>query len=121
MAQRCATSSSSVDLPTPGSPASSVTEPGTTPPPSTRSNSLIPVWKCLVVPGSMELIGTAGDAGATARCVAGVSELSTATSLTVPQVPQSGQRPTHFAVVCWHSEQRNCERTFEPVLAMPRT
>ena len=42
-AQRCATSSSSVDLPTPGSPASSVTEPGTSPPPSTRSSSSTPV------------------------------------------------------------------------------
>ena len=58
-AQRCATSSSSVDLPTPGSPASSVTEPGTRPPPSTRSSSLTPVWKCRVRPGSIELIGTA--------------------------------------------------------------
>ena len=42
-AQRCATSSSRVDLPTPGSPARSVTEPGTMPPPSTRSSSLTPV------------------------------------------------------------------------------
>ena len=68
-AQRWATSSSSVDLPTPGSPASSVTEPGTRPPPSTRSSSLTPVWKCRVAPGSMELIGTAGEVGATARRV----------------------------------------------------
>ncbi len=66
-AQRWATSSSSVDLPTPGSPASRVTEPGTRPPPSTRSSSLMPVWKWRVAPGSMELIGTAGEVGATAR------------------------------------------------------
>ena len=38
-----ATSSSSVDLPTPGSPASSTTAPGTRPPPSTRSSSPTPV------------------------------------------------------------------------------
>ena len=38
-----ATSSSRVDLPTPGSPASRMTTPGTKPPPSTRSNSVIPV------------------------------------------------------------------------------
>ena len=37
---------------------------------------------------------------------------STATSSTVPQVPQSGQRPTHLAVTWWHSEQRYCERAF---------
>ena len=66
-AQRCTTSSSSVDFPTPGSPASSVTEPGTSPPPSTRSSSLTPVWKCRVESGSIELMGTAGDAGTTAR------------------------------------------------------
>ena len=41
-AKRCPTSSSSVDLPTPGSPATSTTCPGTSPPPSTRSNSPTP-------------------------------------------------------------------------------
>ena len=35
--------SSSVDLPMPGSPPSSTSDPGTTPPPSTRSNSPMPV------------------------------------------------------------------------------
>src|SRR5699024_8901287 len=38
-----ATSSRSVDLPTPGSPARRTTAPGTIPPPSTRSNSPTPV------------------------------------------------------------------------------
>jgi hypothetical protein len=37
------TCSSKVDLPTPGSPPSNVTEPGTKPPPSTRSSSASPV------------------------------------------------------------------------------
>ena len=43
----CAAStwSSSVDLPMPGSPPSSVTEPGTSPPPSTRSSSATPVGR----------------------------------------------------------------------------
>ena len=36
--------------------------------------------------------------------------LSVATSSTVPQVPHSGQRPTHFAVTWSHSEQRYCDR-----------
>ena len=59
----------------------------------------------------MELIGTAGVVGATARLIADpLTAASTATSSTVPQVPQSGQRPTHFAVTWWHSEQRYCER-----------
>ena len=58
-------------------------------------------------------IGTAGEVGATARRVAPpLTAVSTATSSTVPQVPQSGQRPTHLAVAWWHSEQRYCERAF---------
>ena len=43
MAALAVTWSRSVDLPTPGSPAIRMAEPGTTPPPHTRSNSSIPV------------------------------------------------------------------------------
>jgi hypothetical protein len=65
----------------------------------------------------MELIGTAGDVGTTERRVEDpLTAVSVATSFTVPQVPQSGQRPTHFGVMCWHSEQRYSERAFEPAL-----
>ena len=43
-ARSCAAAcSSSVDLPMPGSPPSSTSEPGTMPPPSTRSNSPMPL------------------------------------------------------------------------------
>ena len=42
-ASRAAAASSSVDLPTPGSPATRTTAPGTRPPPSTRSSSPDPV------------------------------------------------------------------------------
>jgi len=59
----------------------------------------MPVWKWRVAPGSIELMGTAGEDGATARLpAAALRVLSTATSLTVPHVPQSGQRPTHLEV-----------------------
>src|ERR1700742_3196822 len=105
-----ATLSSSVDLPTPGSPASSITEPGTTPPPSTRSSSSTPVGKCRAVRGSMELIGTAAHDGATRWRLLFPTAESTATSPTEPQVPHSRQRPTHLAVTWRHSEQRYCER-----------
>lgn len=47
LADLAATSSSSVDLPTPGSPASSTTAPGTSPPPSTRSSSGTPVERAV--------------------------------------------------------------------------
>src|SRR5579875_1163295 len=105
-----ATCSSNVDLPTPGSPASNVTEPGTTPPPSTRSSSSTPVGQCRALRGSIELIGTAAEAGATERRALPLTADSIATSSTVPQVPHSAQRPTHLAVTWWHSEQRYCER-----------
>ena len=44
-AQALAADSSRVDLPTPGSPASSTTAPGTSPPPSTRSSSATPLGR----------------------------------------------------------------------------
>src|ERR1700757_3000941 len=112
-AQRWATLSNNVDLPTPGSPASSVTEPGTTPPPSTRSSSPTPVERCRVRSGSIELIGTArpdDPEPRPERRPPPPTALRTATSSTVPHVPHPRQRPTHLAVRCRHSEQRYCER-----------
>lgn len=49
----------------------------------------------------MDVIGTAGDEGSigTGRREPPVPPTA-ATSLTVPQLPQSGQRPTHFAATC---------------------
>src|SRR5690625_7607390 len=94
-AHRCATSSSSVDLPTPGSPASSVTEPGTTPPPSTRSSSVTPVGCGRADPGAIELIGTAGRAGTAGRSPFD-GAAAAATGAMPPQLPPSGPRPTHF-------------------------
>ena len=89
-AKRWATSSSSVDLPTPGSPASRTTEPGTSPPPSTRSSSATPVGRARAIVGIefADRTGGPGDrAGATARRGAAP------TSATVPQAWHSGQRP----------------------------
>ena len=63
-----ALSSSSVDLPTPGSPASRATVPGTRPPPSTRSSSPTPVGRARAVSTSIWPIGRATLApGAVAR------------------------------------------------------
>ena len=45
LAALAATVSSRVDLPTPGSPASKITAPGTIPPPSTRSSSPTPLGR----------------------------------------------------------------------------
>ena len=52
-------------------------------------------------------MGTAGEVGTTDRApVVPPTMLIVGTSLTVPHVPQSAQRPTHLAGTCWHSEQR---------------
>gem|GEM_PF-6463452 len=60
----------------------------------------------------MELIGTAGRAG-----VAGGSPFDGATDSATgsipPQLPHSGQRPSHFAQVFPHSEQRYSDRALE--------
>jgi hypothetical protein len=58
----------------------------------------MPVWKWRVLPGSIELIGTAGEVGTTARRVPVPPTAVSATSSTVPHVPHSEQRPTHLGV-----------------------
>ena len=61
-ASAAAMASSRVDLPTPGSPPSRVTDPGTRPPPSTRSSSARPVGTGRAPPPSTAVMG-AGRAG----------------------------------------------------------
>src|SRR5690348_6917330 len=94
---------SSVDLPTPGSPASRTTEPATRPPPSTRSSSGTPVGRCPALSQDTSAIGRAaaetGPAATEAPALA-------PTSATVPQAWHSGHLPTHLAVVIPHSSQR---------------
>ena len=66
VAALAATSSSSVDFPTPGSPASSTTAPGTSPPPSTRSSSDTPVGRARAVSSATSAMRRAGVVGAPA-------------------------------------------------------
>src|SRR6476660_8903926 len=100
-ANLAATSSSRVDLPTPGSPASRITAPGTTPPPSTRSSSPIPVGRDSASLAETLAIGIAGD-------VTGPSVIRAAfgapISATVPQAWHSPHRPIQRAEVQPHSE-----------------
>ena len=99
-----ATSSSSVDFPTPGSPASSTTAPGTRPPPSTRSSSATPVGRARAVSSSTSAIRRAGDDGAPAATRLGPAAAATCSN--VPHAWHDGQRPTHWAACCPHSAQR---------------
>src|SRR5262245_5468930 len=88
----------------PGSPPSNTSDPGTSPPPSTRSNSLTPddtrsdttvstsAYKCAPLPPSAD---TAAPFDATGIAVSSTNEF---------HAPQSGQRPSHFGDCephCW--------------------
>ena len=98
----------------PGSPAMSTTEPGTMPPPSTRSNSPKPVGTRVTDAVSTSVIGWAAlnatavgvvrdvRPGAAVRDVDAAGRVSWNSSI-VPHWPHSGQRPNHFAPVHPHS------------------
>ena len=98
-----ATSSSRVDLPTPGSPATRTTAPGTSPPPRTRSSSSTRVGTARAVSTSTWSIGRAGVVTAAARVVRTVGA---PTSSTLPHAWHSPQRPTHLPVTQPHSTHR---------------
>ena len=78
-----------MDLPIPGSPARSVTDPCTNPPPSTRSmpGSPVGIRGCWAWDWPSGTTFT-GDVEAEARAAA--------ISAMVPQAPHPGQRPTHL-------------------------
>ncbi len=98
-----AVSRSRVDLPTPGSPASSRTAPGTKPPPRTRSSSGMPVGTARAEAMSTSPIRMAG---VRLTDVAVVRARAAPTSSTVPQAWHSPQRPTHLGEVHPQSVQR---------------
>ena len=93
----------SVDLPMPGGPNSSVTEPATTPPPMTRSSSLTPVGN-----GWMASVETSASANAGGPSAGPFREGSrrTGAGLSVFHSPQAGQRPAQRNEVAVHAAQR---------------
>ena len=97
-----------VDLPMPGSPPSRVTEPGTRPPPSTRSSSAMPVGRGENSVGSTSLMGTGATAGAR---IGGATGGPSASSTSVPQASQPGHWPTHLGAPAPHSVQRKTVRS----------
>ena len=101
------TCSSRVDLPTPGSPASRITAPGTTPPPRTRSSSAMPVG---LAAERVRSIWSMGWAEADTGPACGV-RLLVPTSETLPQAWHSPQRPTHLGARHPHSEHRKAVLT----------
>ncbi len=82
-----------MDFPIPGSPPRSTTEPGTRPPPSTRSKPGRPVARRGRCSRPISPIDTAcGDAAPGAARTAAARTSSTNEF----HSPQSGQRPSHF-------------------------
>ena len=96
---------SRVDLPMPGGPNSSVTEPATTPPPMTRSTSLTPVGS-----GRVPSVDTSTSASAGGPSALADFELPARRAGAGPSVfhsPQAGQRPDHCSEVASQDAQRN--------------
>src|SRR5215207_782064 len=92
----------SVDLPIPGEPPRSTSEPGTSPPPSTRSSSAMPVVRRATATAltSARRTGRAALPGVAARRAgAGCSSTS------VFHSPQPRQRPCHFRASWPQAEQ----------------
>ena len=88
-------------LPIPGSPPISTSEPGTMPPPSTRSNSSMPDGTRDSSPESMAskgfgLDGAGGSVVGSGRPLPGGGATSCRSSTKLFHSPQSGQRPSHF-------------------------
>src|SRR5690348_3628152 len=107
---RAAYCSSRVDLPIPGSPPTNTTDPGTIPPPSTKSNSRRPVCqRCTAVVDKLER--RTGRTSSGPRChprsPAAVRPRTSSTSEF--HAPQASQRPPHFGCSAPHSLQRNTE------------
>ena len=98
----------SVDLPMPGAPPTSTSEPCTAPPPSTRSSSPMPVGKRISCAVSSSAIGCALARSARLRPpVFAFAPSPTACSTSVFHAPQLGQRPAHLGVSLPHSVQKN--------------
>ena len=96
-----------LDLPTPGSPPSSTSEPGTRPPPSTRSSSAMPVPMRAAALVSTDASGTTTPAAAPLRrAPLRASSDAGACSTSVAKAPQSGQRPSQRACSPPHSPHR---------------
>ena len=96
----------SVDLPMPGEPPSSTSEPGTRPPPRTRSSSPIDVLSRGARSARTSRNGTGRGAGALLRAA---RPAETRSSVSVFHSPQDGHCPCHLGVWAPHTEHENTE------------
>src|SRR5881296_671081 len=108
---RAAHCSRSVDFPMPGSPPTSTTDPGTMPPPKTKSNSRRPVCHRRTPapsPRADRRTGGRADGELAGRC-ARPPVRPTGSSTSVFHAPHASQRPPHFGCSAPQSVQRNTE------------
>ena len=109
VSRRAATCSNSVLFPMPGSPPTRTMLPGTSPPPSTKSNSLScvihrGVSAAVTCPSVTVLAAMPGRLRAAVRLLVGV--LDTDSSPSVFHASQLSQRPAHLGNSAPHSVQR---------------
>ena len=101
--------SSNVDLPTPGSPPSKISEPATKPPPSTRSSSAMPEARRSVSTWSLTWSRRTGDwPSATPAALTRGGAIAWSSSTRVFHSWQVGQRPSHLVSTWPHAVQRCC-------------
>src|SRR6266542_3592334 len=99
---------SRVDLPMPGSPPTSVTEPGTIPPPSTKSNSARPVrQRSTAAPATADSRMGGWPDGALRSADPPIRP--TGSSTNEFQAPHASHFPPHFGWSAPHSVQRNTD------------
>ena len=98
----------------PGSPPTSTREPGTMPPPSTKSNSARPVrQRAISAPRDVgQADGRTGGCAPPARPTdpPAPTVSPTGSSASVFHAPHASQRPAHLGCSAPHSVQRNTER-----------
>src|SRR6267378_219158 len=99
---------SSVDLPIPGSPPTSTTEPGTIPPPSTKSNSARPVFQRASADCFRSVRRIGGWPVGTPLTAEALNRPS-ASSTRLFHAPQLSQRPPHLGWSAPHSVQRKTD------------
>ena len=101
----------SVDLPMPGEPPSSTSEPGTRPPPRTMSSSPMRGAQARRALGADLAQGHRPGARAAppARAPRGAAPLGARSSASVFHSPHDGHWPCHFGVCAPHAEQANTE------------
>src|SRR5690349_14192133 len=110
--RRAAHCSKSVDFPMPGSPPTKTTDPGTIPPPRTKSNSRRPVCHRSnpAAPMADSRIGGWADSSIRLSADPPIRRITpTGSSTSEFHAPHASQRPPHFGCSAPHSLQRNTE------------